>query len=50
MSQAALARLLGVSRSHVNHIECGRRKLSDSVLAAAKSLTKLRAEVLRPEK
>jgi plasmid maintenance system antidote protein VapI len=49
MTQAGLARLLGVTRSHVNHIESRRRKISDMVLVTAKAVTKLRGEVLRPD-
>jgi transcriptional regulator with XRE-family HTH domain len=50
MTQAELGRLIGVSRSHVHHIENGRRQLSSTLLTMVSEKTGLRGEALLPDK
>jgi transcriptional regulator with XRE-family HTH domain len=49
MSQAELARLLGVSRSCINHIENGHRQMGIELLLRATEETGLSPSVLRPD-
>jgi transcriptional regulator with XRE-family HTH domain len=49
MTQAALARKLGVTRSCVNRIESGNRRLGIELLARAAKATGMPPAMLRPD-
>jgi transcriptional regulator with XRE-family HTH domain len=49
MTQAALARLLGVTRSCVNRIESGNRRVGIELIARAAKATGLAPAALRPD-
>jgi transcriptional regulator with XRE-family HTH domain len=49
MTQTALGRLLGLSRSHISRIESGERQLSPDLLPLVCRRTGIAPEILRPD-
>jgi transcriptional regulator with XRE-family HTH domain len=49
MSQAALARLLGVSRSYIHRVELGTRQIGPELLLLVCRRTGLAPEIIRPD-